>query len=199
MKFRLDFVVIALLSVALLAGSPAWARQAPDFTLSGPDGRSISLSSLRGDYVVVEFMLTTCPHCQKASKVLQKYYAENQDRLKVVGITIERNAPAAIKRFYQEHEVTYPIVIGDHAVAVNYLGITPAKPNFSVPVFFFIAPDGRIVEERNGQNVADQAWFDKLEENLEASMERFLPPRARNRPGRKPAAKSGAAQKQARQ
>ncbi len=52
------FFSSALLAV-LLAAPAALARNAPDFTLPTPDGKQITLSSLRGKFVVVEFLSPT--------------------------------------------------------------------------------------------------------------------------------------------
>ncbi len=41
------------------AAAAAGARNAPDFTLPTPDGRQITLSSLRGKLVVIEFLSPT--------------------------------------------------------------------------------------------------------------------------------------------
>lgn len=53
-------LVSALLAMCVaLAGAPGWARNAPDFSLPGPDGKQISLSAYRGKLVVVEFLNPT--------------------------------------------------------------------------------------------------------------------------------------------
>lgn len=52
--------MIAALALAVaLCAATAPARNAPDFTLTTPDGKQVSLSALRGKLVVVEFMSPT--------------------------------------------------------------------------------------------------------------------------------------------
>jgi peroxiredoxin len=178
---------VILLVMMFLMGTSAWAqRNAPEFTLSTPDGAQVSLSAQKGKYVVVEFMQTGCPACQRAGKVLQKLYEEYDGRLMVIGVTLE--GPAAIRNYTQQHGVTFPVVTGNHVLLVNYLGLTPQRPNYYVPVFFFIGPDGKIIEERNSIRPQDREWFAGMEENLETSIRALVPAKPAAKP-RKPAAK----------
>lgn len=193
MKIRLAFIrVLATLPIVALAlaGAAASARNAPDFTLPTPEGKHIVLSSLRGKLVVIEFLQTTCTHCQRAGQILQKLYLENADRMEIVGISHDAMGMAAIRKYKEEHNLSYPVVLGDLSVAVNYLGISPQRPNFHVPVFFFIGPDGQIVEERNPDRYQDKDWFLNAEVNLEATVLRLLPPRPK--PAGKSAKRGGA-------
>lgn len=48
--------------------------EAPDFTLSAPDGSTHSLSELRGRYVVLDFWASWCPDCRKDVPALKKLY-----------------------------------------------------------------------------------------------------------------------------
>ena len=50
---------------------------APDFTLTDPDGKAVSLSDFRGQYVVLDFWASWCPDCRKdipEVKALHKKY-----------------------------------------------------------------------------------------------------------------------------
>lgn len=188
-------ICLRVLLVICVAGVAGWARNAPDFSLPHPDGRQIKLSEQRGKLVVLEFLQTGCPFCQRAGRVLQKLYAENEKRnLMVIGISHDARGMQAIREYISQHGLTYPIVLGDMTVAVNYLGVTPHKPRFHVPVFFFIGPDGRLLEERNPDRIADRDWFAKMEQNLEATVRRLL---AAEKTGAKQARRAAAARRKA--
>lgn len=173
-------IVIPLLLAALSMAAP---RQAPDFALPTPDGRTIRLSEQRNKIVVLEFLQTACPHCQETGRTLQKLYEAKAARgLQVIGISHDAKGMPAIRGYIEQFKLTYPVVLGDLDVAVNYIGLTPAKPSFSVPVFFFIDRQGRVVEERLWDNRNDREWFAKLPGSLEATVQRLLGPAAKTRP-----------------
>ena len=54
---------------------------APDFTLNDIDGNPLSLSSLRGKYVVLDFWGSWCVWCIKGMPEMKKYYAKYKDKL----------------------------------------------------------------------------------------------------------------------
>ena len=65
----------------LMAAGAGWAqvnvpRPAPEFLIQEPSGRTTKLSSYRGDVVLLAFIVTSCSHCQAASKEFEKLQAE---------------------------------------------------------------------------------------------------------------------------
>jgi thiol-disulfide isomerase/thioredoxin len=65
------------LGALFLAAEPAAPRKAPElaFTLPSQGGDRL-LSQYRGKVVALEFILTTCPHCQAASHTMTKFQQE---------------------------------------------------------------------------------------------------------------------------
>src|SRR6266566_915638 len=53
---------------------------APDFTLSTPVGKQISLSNFRGKPVMLNFWYVTCPGCLAETPGMQKFYVSVQHR-----------------------------------------------------------------------------------------------------------------------
>ena len=49
---------------------------APDFTLETPDGTKLSLSDLRGKYVILDFWASWCRPCRASLPEMKKIYAE---------------------------------------------------------------------------------------------------------------------------
>jgi len=185
-------VKVCLLSWAFLfaaAVALASPREAPDFALPTPDGRVIRLAGQRNKVVVLEFLQTGCPRCQECGEMLQKIYDAKAARgLEVIGISHDQEGFPAIREYQFQHRLTYPVVLGDLMVAVQYVGATPDKPSFEVPVFIFIDRQGRIVEERRPENPGDREWFAQLPASLEALIESLLGPEVKPQvpvPGRK--------------
>jgi protein-disulfide isomerase len=56
------FLAIGAAAVTAMAPLP---RKSPEFTIVEPSGKQTLLSSYKGKVVVLEFISTSCPHCQQ--------------------------------------------------------------------------------------------------------------------------------------
>ena len=65
----------AMLRTAALAAAPPVPRAAPDLTVMSPAGKPAPLASKKGDVVIVEFLLTHCPHCWRVAQTINKLQA----------------------------------------------------------------------------------------------------------------------------
>jgi len=70
---------LGLLSAYLVAQTNT-ARKAPELAFTLPGQGDKLLSQYRGKVVALEFILTTCPHCQEASRIMTKYQQEYGSR-----------------------------------------------------------------------------------------------------------------------
>lgn len=66
---------------ALEEGKPA-----PDFTLKDLNGNDFTLSSLRGQYVILDFWGSWCKWCIKGFPELKAAYAKHKGKVEVVGV-----------------------------------------------------------------------------------------------------------------
>ena len=66
--------------------SVAEGKPAPDFTLKDLQGKDLSLSSLRGKYVVLDFWGSWCGWCIKGIPEMKKYYEKYKGKLEILGI-----------------------------------------------------------------------------------------------------------------
>jgi peroxiredoxin len=118
------------------------ATLAPDFTLQSLDGKSVSLSDLRGKAVLLNFWATWCTPC----KIEMPWFVELQNQygaqgLQIVGVAMDDASKEDIAKFAKDMGVNYPILIGKEAVGDQYGGV-PALPET-----FFIGRDGKIVDK----------------------------------------------------
>src|SRR5579859_397042 len=114
---------------------------APDFTLETLDGKSMTLSELRGKAVLLNFWATWCGPCKIETPwlvELQKQYGSQG--LQVIGVAMDDSGKDDIAKFAQEMGVNYPVLLGKEAVGEEYGGV-PALPES-----FFIGRDGKIVD-----------------------------------------------------
>lgn len=191
----------ALLALLLLT-TGAWARNAPDFTLPDSDGRQVTLSNYRGKYVVLEFLAITCPHCQAASKALEKIQLEYPEQLLVLGVSTGGQGVVALTDYKKAFGVTYPVLQADTKILMDYMGINPMQPNYHIPWFFLIDPSGRIVREVSADRASDVAFYTNpdpkakpeesgdawLMKNVEAMVQQAIPKKAVKAGIKRPAA-----------
>jgi cytochrome c biogenesis protein CcmG/thiol:disulfide interchange protein DsbE len=157
--FHFALVVLTLLALMLLwpgivpaATTAAAARKAaPDFSLDGPDGTPVKLSSYRGKIVLLDFWATWCHGC----KTEIPWYVEFQDKYKsqglaAIGVSMD-DGWKAVKPFLAEHKLNYPIVIGSDSLAKQYAVE-------SLPVTLLIDRRGNIAESHAG--LVDKSAFE---------------------------------------
>ncbi len=131
----------ALLSVALLpahalalsAGDPA-----PDFTLPDGEGKTLTLSSHRGQFVYVDFWASWCGPCRQSFPWMNQLSLRTRRAgLKVVAVNVdERRQDAA--EFLHDMPPNFTVVYDPAGkVAARY-----QLPG--MPTSFLIGPDGRV-------------------------------------------------------
>lgn len=140
----------ALLTITL--GASAFAampvpRQSKEFTFVQPDGKQILLSSLKGKVVVIQFLYTTCPHCQALSRELTKLSAELGPNCQMMGVAFEEDdAPkeaAAAAAYKQQYGVNFPVAFASRDTVMSYLGLS-VMDRFVVPQVAIVDKKGII-------------------------------------------------------
>jgi peroxiredoxin len=136
-------VLTASLTFSALAGGPA-LRKAPEFVILSPNGKQTLLSSYRGKDVVLAFMFTTCPHCQKSAP----QFARLQDEYGAKGVqflaaTFDPEAKTQVENFVRVFGVNFPCGYSSEENVLRFLGLPPKTPVF-VPMVIFIDRTGTI-------------------------------------------------------
>lgn len=121
------------------SGAARINRPAADFTLPLFSGGNITLSSLKGKPVVLNFWASWCPPCREEAPTLEKVWRVYKDRdVTFIGVDIQ-DREADARAYIEEFGITYPNGpdIGGK-ITIDY-GVG------GIPVTFFINRDGRIV------------------------------------------------------
>ncbi|MEL7162585.1 MAG: TlpA disulfide reductase family protein, partial [Bacteroidota bacterium] len=72
--------------------------EAPDFSGESPEGESISLSSLRGKVVLIDFWASWCGPCRKENPNVVKLYDKYKDAgFEILGVSLDRTKDRWVK------------------------------------------------------------------------------------------------------
>lgn len=155
---KTSLLLLALTSV-LSAADP---RPAPELVIKSATGQEQLLSKFRGKVVAVEFLLTTCPHCQKASQNMQKLYKElGPQGFQPVGIAINDMANMLIVDYAKQFNLTYPIGHSNRDAAMQFLA-HPVMMSMLMPQLVVIDRKGIIRHQYPGGD----KFFENEEKNL---------------------------------
>ena len=133
-------LVLAACAPEQLAGTDLGTDPAPDLTLTdGLTGAPLTLSSLRGNVVVVTFMYAncpdTCPLVAERFRLAQAELGADSDRVHFVAVSVDPlgDTPAAVQRFSSDHRLSrnWHYLIGtrpqlEQVWRAYFVGVTPA-------------------------------------------------------------------------
>ena len=124
--------LIGLLTATLSFGADL-PRQSPEFVINWPSGEKQLLSKYRGKVVLVEFLYTTCSHCQHTAGVFSKLQADYGPRgFQCLGIAFNEMSNMLVPDFIKEFKPTFPVGWANRDPGMVYLGVSPIE-RFAVP------------------------------------------------------------------
>ncbi|MCI4667342.1 MAG: TlpA family protein disulfide reductase [Bacteroidia bacterium] len=129
----------------------------PDIKLPNPEGDTLSLSDLRGNYVLVDFWASWCGPCRRENPNVRKAYAAYKDKgFEILGVSLDRSKDAWVKAI--EKDQLEWLHVSDlkrfGSVAARAYGV------HSIPATVLIDPEGRII----AKGLRGAALSKKLEE-----------------------------------
>lgn len=165
-----SIATMVVAATALLAATSPVPRKSPEFDIAESSGKQISLSSLRGKVVVLEFLLTRCPHCIRVAKMIDRLNKELGPRgFQPVGIAFDVDINGEkVTAFAQQLGITYPIGFSSSRAVDFYLGRAPAE-RLMVPQIVVIDRNGIVRAQSRPVrevNLEDEAYLHELIQTL---------------------------------
>ena len=130
--------------------------EAPVFTLNDLNGKPLSLTSLRGKYVILDFWGSWCIWCIKGMPKMKEYYAKYPGKFEILGIDCndtEEKWRAAV----QKYELPWlHVYCPKESTLLEDYGIQ------GFPTKIIVGPDGKIVKTIIGEDPSFYSLLDEL-------------------------------------
>ncbi|MDR0451694.1 MAG: TlpA family protein disulfide reductase [Treponema sp.] len=144
------------------AGLPLAREKRPvvDFSLKLVDGKTVTLSALKGKVVFLNFWATWCPPCRAEMPSMEILYRRFRDQgLELLAVDLMENGKA-VSDFLSDNKLSFPAALDSNGRVGSDYGIQ------AIPATFIVDRDGKIIlyaaGARNWSAPAVIAAFEEL-------------------------------------
>jgi thiol-disulfide isomerase/thioredoxin len=116
---------------------------APDIKLATLDGKQLTIASLQGKVVFLNFWATWCGPCRAEIPDLIALQDRYKGRLQIIGLNVD-DEEVDIQKYVDETGINYPVAMTSNDVRIQFGGI-PA-----LPTSFVLDTAGRVVQKHVG-------------------------------------------------
>ena len=171
-SFRLALAAGVLASAAALLAAADAVRPSPPLEINRLNQPPLALAQYHGKVVGLAFVLTTCPHCQDLTRVLNKLAPLYAPRgVQFLECAFNGDAQATMNDFLERFQPPFPVGWATDAAVRSYLRMPIVDPHpLYAPYMVFLDRRGVIRAEAQGD------FFRHAEENLRAQLEKLLKP-----------------------
>ena len=117
---------------------------APEFKLTGLDGKPVTLADVKGKVILLNFWATWCGPCRAEIPDLVELQDKYKERLQILGLVVDDDDQGAIKDFVEKFSINYPVALATNDIRMQYGGIA------ALPTSFVLDAEGRIVQKHEG-------------------------------------------------
>jgi thiol-disulfide isomerase/thioredoxin len=184
-KFLCFVVMVAAVAASLVAcNSKNWFKAsaqengaskgplptAPDATFKDLDGKDVTLASLKGKVVVLNFWATWCEPCQIEIPWMIEFQKKYADKgFTILGAAMDEEGASVVAPYLQKEKfdvdgqklsINYPIVLGSDEIGDKFGGI------LGLPTSYVITRDGKI-----SKHIMGLVNHDDLENAIQSDLE----------------------------
>jgi len=146
------------------SGNPAALGDEPNITFKDLQGSNVTMASLKGKVVLVNFWATWCEPCHDETPMLihmqQEYGAKG---FTLLGIAMDEEGTKVVNPYVQTTQfsvdghpaaINYPIVLGSDDIATQFGGL------LGMPTSYLVSRDGKIIKKYIGSLTDTQVLKD---------------------------------------
>ena len=124
---------------------------APDFSLPKVGGGYVTLSSLKGQVVILDFMATWCGPCETELAHLDEIYnSYSSSQVRILSIDVDTSESEAVLSIYADkHDISWDVLMDTSGIN-NNAGYDVS----SIPTLVIVDQDGRIAYRAVGVTTA---------------------------------------------
>ena len=169
---RTVFLVALARAAALLLTAADVKRPSPVFSIQRLGAPPVPLSQYRGKVVLLAFIDTHCPHCQKLTGYLNELAPKYAARgVQVVACAFNEDAQGSLPEFQQQFHPVFPVGFSNRAAVMAYLQISMMDPHpLYVLHLVFLDRSGVIRSDVAGET----EFMKQVETNIPAELEKLL-------------------------
>ena len=118
---------------------------APDFTLNDPEGNPVTLSSLRGQYVIVDFWASWCKPCRAGVPAMKELYKKYHPKgLEIIGVSDDNNHDAW-KKAIEQDQTPWIHVVDEFPVENKPARVGAEWGVHYIPSYFLLDKEGKVI------------------------------------------------------
>lgn len=149
------FILACLLIAPFKAYSAGIGEAAPAFTLKDMKGNTVTLESLKGKVVFLDFWATWCGPCKEEFPELDALYKKyGKDGFEVIGISVDKSE-SNVAEFLKKRPVSFTILTNTKGDVAESYGLP------GMPTGFIIGKDGVIKYRHAGFSRAFLPVYEK--------------------------------------
>ena len=125
-------IVIALLSVLFITLNDK--KQAPELSFNTIEGKKITMSSLKGQIVLVNFWATDCPGCiAEMPKLVETYNTYHAKGLEIIAVAMPTDPISQVQNYVQKNKLPFPVVHdGDGEITTHFDDVRLTPTTFMI-------------------------------------------------------------------